>query len=136
MDRITQLWNLLAGLRPVDLAPRLERGIPRWPSHPHLVIDPTVVHARDGYYCQTLAMAEHTGCHVDAPAHIHADMMAVTIDVFPAAHLIAPAVVYDFSDRDWQPGQLLDARDIADYEARHGVGVGAGEIALVNFGWL
>ncbi len=25
----------------VDLSPVLERGIPRWPSHPHLVIDKT-----------------------------------------------------------------------------------------------
>lgn len=46
----------LRSLRPVDLAPMLGRGIPRWPTHPHLIIDPTVVHESDGYYCQNLSM--------------------------------------------------------------------------------
>lgn len=59
----------------VDLSPVLERGIPRWPSHPHLVIDKTVTHEHDGFYCQGLSMAEHTGAHVDAPEHSRRDRM-------------------------------------------------------------
>lgn len=135
-DRVAALGGLIASMRRVDLAPKLERGIPKFPTHPHMVIDPTVTHARDGYYCQSLAMAEHTGCHCDAPAHIHADRMDQTIETFPADRLIATARVYDFSDRDWRPGETLKRQDILDYEHEHGAPVGPDEIALVNFGWL
>lgn len=135
-DTVAALSALIATMRKVDLAPRLERGMPRFPTHPHTVIDPTVTHAHDGYYCQSLSMAEHTGCHVDAPAHIHADMMDATVDIIPVDRLIATARVYDFSDRAWQPGQVLTRADVEDYENRHGAPVGPDEIALVNFGWL
>ncbi len=135
-DQVNQLTALVRGMRSVDLAPKLERGIPKFPTHPHMVIDPTVTHARDGYYCQTLSMAEHTGCHCDAPAHIHADRMSETIETIPADRLIATARVYDFSDRDWQPGTVLTSDDFLEYEAKHGQPVGEDEIALVNFGWL
>ncbi len=135
-DKVAALGDLVKSMRSVDLAPKLERGMPRFPTHPHLVIDPTVTHKRDGYYCQSIAMAEHTGCHCDAPAHIHADRMHETIDTFPADCLVGTARVYDFSDRDWKPGEVLTREDILDYERRHGAPVGRGEIALVNFGWL
>ncbi len=46
MDRVQQLADLLHSMTAVDLAPRLERGMPRYPAHPHLVIDPTVTHAQ------------------------------------------------------------------------------------------
>lgn len=130
------LARLVGSMRSVDLAPKLQRGMPKFPTHPHLVIDPTVVHERDGYYCQSLALAEHTGCHCDAPAHIHSNRMHETIDTFPVDCLISLARVYDFSDRDLRPGQTLTERDILDYEREHGSPVGKNEIALVNFGWL
>ena len=135
-DRVGALAGLMKEMRCVDLAPKLERGMPKFPTHPHMVIDSTVTHARDGYYCQTLSLAEHTGCHCDAPAHIHANLMDQTIETFPVNCLIATARVYDFSDRDWRPGETLTAQDVRDYEARHGAPVGPDEIALVNFGWL
>ncbi|HVZ00458.1 MAG TPA: cyclase family protein [Dongiaceae bacterium] len=135
-DNVRALGALFRSMRSVDLAPTLEKGIPTFPTHPHLVIDATKTHARDGYYCQSLSMAEHTGCHVDAPAHIHADRMDETIETFPCNHLFATARVYDFSSREFRPGETLKRQDILDYETRHGQPVGAGEIALVNFGWL
>ena len=135
-DNVSTLATLLGRMQSVDLAPRLERGMPRFPTHPHTVIDPTVEHARDGYYCQTLSMAEHTGCHCDAPAHIHANMMDHSVDRVPVDQLIAPARLYDFSRRDWQPGELITRAEVEAYEAEHGEPVGSGEIALVNFGWL
>jgi kynurenine formamidase len=126
----------LRSMRAVDLAPTLARGIPRWPTHPHLIIDPTVVHEHDGYYCQNISMAEHIGCHVDAPAHTVANMMEATVETLPVDCLVAEAIVYDFSDRDWKPGDILTPSDIEAYERRHGIAVGHDEIALVNFGWL
>lgn len=135
-DAVDQILGLIGGLRMVDLAPRLERGIPRWPTHPHLTIDKAVTHEHDGYYCQAIMMAEHTGAHVDAPAHMHPDLMHKTIDTVPADRLIASAVLYDFAGHDMKPGELLTPEMIEAYEAKSGVRVGEGEIALVNFGWI
>ncbi|TLV10708.1 cyclase family protein [Klebsiella indica] len=126
----------LRSMRAVDLAPRLERGIPRWPTHPHFFVDPTIGYEHDGYYCQSLVMPEHIGCHVDAPAHVSSQRKDDTIDTLPVDALVASATVYDFSDREWKPGDLLTADDIEAWEKRHGCAVRPGDIALVNFGWL
>jgi arylformamidase len=136
MDKVDQLASLIRSMKAVDLAPRIERGIPRWPTHPHLVVDPTMNHEHDGYYCQSLAMAEHTGCHVDTPSHIHSNMMDATIDSFPIKHLLSPAVVYDFSALNLKEGDLLDANHIENFERESAIKVGPDEIALVNFGWI
>jgi kynurenine formamidase len=135
VDRIQQLTDLLRSMTAVDLAPRLERGMPKYPAHPHLVIDPTVTHARNGYYCQTLSMPEHVGCHVDAPAHTVPNMMHATVDTLAADQLFGPAVLYNFADRDWQPGQTLSADEIRAYEKEHKIEAGPGDMVLVNFGW-
>jgi kynurenine formamidase len=135
-DRIDEVVSMVRSLRAVDLAPTLERGIPKWITHPATVIDPTIQHERDGYYCQTLSISEHTGCHVDAPAHVHASMMSATIDTFPVDTLVAKGVVYDFSDRNWAPGELLTSEDFLRSEDIHGDRVEQGEIALLNFGWM
>lgn len=136
IGRATEIGHLLRGMRVVDLSPTLERGIPNWPMHPPLVIDKAREKERDGYYAQLLVICEHTGTHVDAPTHFHPAMTDRSIDLFPADNLIAPAIVYDFADQQLRPGELVTRDMVEAYEARHGVAVGAGEIALVNFGWM
>ncbi len=135
-DCVRATARALRSMRKVDLAPKLARGIPRWPTHPHLIIDPTVTHGHDGYYCQNLSMAEHIGCHVDAPAHTVADKMQSTIETFAVDCLVSEAVVYDFSDRDWKPGDNLTPTDIETYEREKGLKVEKDEIALINYGWI
>jgi len=133
---VTQVTSALRGMRVVDLSPRLERGIPNWPMHPPLVIDKVRERERDGYYCQLLMISEHTGTHVDAPVHFHPEMENASIDCFAPDNLIAPAVVYDFADRELKPGELITRAMVDAYEQAHGVAVGRGEIALINFGWM
>lgn len=133
---IADLAALWAQFEIIDLSPTLERGIPRWPSHPHLIIDQTVTHQHDGYYCQALHLAEHTGAHVDAPAHTVPARMADTVETLPVDALIAPAVVYDFAARGLGPGDLISADDLLAFERAHDVRVGRGEIALIHFGWM
>jgi kynurenine formamidase len=135
-DSVTDVGSILSRMRVVDLAPKLEAGIPNFPLHPPLVIDKARQHARDGYYCQMIVISEHTGAHVDAPAHMHADRPDRSIDRFPANCLIAPAVLYDFAHRELGPGDLLTRSDFEAVERRTGVAVGRSEIALVNFGWM
>ena len=35
---------------------------------------------RDGYFCQTVVLPEHAGTHVDAPAHVRADLSDATVE--------------------------------------------------------
>ncbi|MCX7825178.1 MAG: cyclase family protein [Verrucomicrobiae bacterium] len=133
---VADLSEMLARFEVVDLSPTLERGIPRWPTHPHLVIDPTVTHEHDGYYCQTLSLAEHTGAHVDVPAHMLPERKADTVDTLPPGALIAPAVVYNVAPRNLGPGDLLSADDLLGWERAHNERAGEGEIALLHFGWM
>jgi kynurenine formamidase len=58
------------------------------------------------------------------------------IDMVDLRQLCTVGKVYDFSDRDWAPGELLTLQDILAYEDRHGAPAGENEIALINFGWL
>lgn len=76
-DVIREFLQMLKQFDVVDLFPTLENDIPRWPAHPPPVIQPTVTHAHDGYYYWTIFTGEHTGAHVDAPAHQVSAMMDV-----------------------------------------------------------
>ncbi|MGI9862896.1 cyclase family protein [Moorella naiadis] len=132
---IDALNEVISKFNFIDLSPVLEKGIPRWPTHPYLVIDQTVTHEHDGYYSQTLNMAEHTGAHVDAPAHIHPHMMENTIDKVPVNYLIAPAVVYNLESLGLSPGEQARAADILILEDEMKTGSRAGDVVLLRFGW-
>jgi len=120
----------------VDLSPILENGIPRAPTHPPLVIAPTVTHEHDGYFCQTIFMPEHIGAHVDVPAHVIPSMMELTVDTYPPDIIIGQAVVLDMTALGLKPGELLGAGEILRWEAEHQIVIQADDIALFNFGWM
>lgn len=134
-SKVSQLANLFSSMKWVDLSPLLENGIPRWPTHPPLVINPTVTHAHDGYYCQTIFMPEHIGSHVDAPAHIHPHLMHKTIETYPAQYLFGPAVTYPLHRYDLKPGRQITADEVIRLEGEMGDKVGRDEILLLDFGW-
>jgi kynurenine formamidase len=117
-----------------DLTPPIENGMPRWPTHAPVVVHPTVTHEHDGYFNQTIFMSEHSGAHVDAPAHSHPGLRS--IDDFPPEFLIGPAKVVHWEGRDWRPGELATAAELLDWERATGCELAASDIVLVNFGWL
>lgn len=131
----TDLARLLSRTKVVDLATVLEEGAPIWPTHPPLIIHPTVTHARHGYFTNTIFMPEHVGTHCDAPAHASPDLMDETIDRYPIDQFMGPACVIDVSGRALEAGEMLFASDIVAWEAEHGA-IRPGEIVLINFGWL
>jgi kynurenine formamidase len=135
MNELAQFTSLIRSARIVDLSPVLENGMPLWPTHPPLVINGTVTHARDGYFCQTIFMAEHTGAHVDAPAHMFASMMDQTIDTFEVGRLMAPASIFDLRPLALLPGDIVDVATLERVDAEHEEPLGPGDIALLNFGW-
>ena len=80
---LEQFVGLFRDFELVDLSATLENDIPRWPTHPPLIIHKTIYHEHDGYFTNTLFMAEHTGTHIDAPAHVHPDRPEQTVDTYP-----------------------------------------------------
>ncbi|MET8352530.1 cyclase family protein [Micromonospora sp. NPDC005206] len=129
------LAELLRSANYVDLSPTIENGMPRWVTHPPLIVNPTVNHDHDDYYCQTISLAEHTGSHIDAPAHIHKTMMDATIDTVPVQTFLAPAKVFDVRPLGLGPGDLLTADMLRQIDDASGAPLQVGDVALVNFGW-
>jgi kynurenine formamidase len=135
-NSLTQLHDLMSAADVIDLSPLIENDMPRFPTHPPVVINQTVTHAHDGYYCQTIFMPEHAGAHVDSPYHIHDDLKDRTIEVFPADFLLGPCKVVHLENRDWEPGEYAAAKDILAWEQASGEKIENQDIVLFNFGWL
>ena len=133
VELLATLWS---NLECIDLSPTLETGMPRWPTHPPVVVNPTIDHEHDGYFCQTLFMGEHTGSHVDAPAHILPEKRHRTIDTFPPDVLIAPGKVLRFSERNLAPGDLLTADDLKKAQERAATTLNRGDVVIIDFGWM
>lgn len=136
VESLNEIENFLSSSEVIDLTALLENGIPRWPSHPHLVIDPTVNHDHDGYYCQSIALPEHCGTHVDAPYHVHGDLPEKTIDTIKPDSLIGKCTVIDLSSKDWKPGDRATLDDVQGYLDQKGISIEENDIVLFNFGWL
>lgn len=100
------------------------------------------------YQTRWLLIDEHTGTHVDAPAHFipeagtglpyAAEVGSVTAEQIPLEQLIGPAVVIDIPADlpGGAPGvsPLITEEFLADWEAEHGE-IAAGEVVLFRTGW-
>lgn len=116
---IDLILKTLGNMRMVDLAPKLERGIPRWPTHPHLTIDKAVTHDHDGYYCQAIMMAEHTGAHVDAPSAYHTGWTAPSTRSRRTISSPRPCSISAIATSS--PATLITADMLEAYEAKSGI---------------
>lgn len=135
MHNWEQLNQLIGEAEIVDLSPTIEHNMPKWPTHPQIIVDPTITHAHDGYYCQTLVMGEHTGAHVDCPAHILPEMQDKTVDKYGPTMVMGPAVKYDIFRLNAQPGDRITKEQILELENQMGDRAGAGDIVLLDFGY-
>lgn len=128
------LDKCLKDMHMVDLSPVLEPGMPKWPTHPPVILDKTATHEHDGYYCQTLSFGEHTGAHVDAPAHMVPSMMNRTIDTYSADMIFGCAVKYDVSGLGVPFGSRVSAEQILRLEEEMEDRAEEGEIPVFHFG--
>jgi len=120
----------------VDLSPVIESNMIGWSTHPSVnVIADARTHELHGYFTQVLLLPEHAGSHVDAPAHVHADLPERTIDKVPLTRLIGPGKKLDATALDLKPGELLTLASFARLSGEQGFEVKAGDIVLVEFGW-
>jgi len=119
-----------------DVSPLIDERLPVFPGHPPIEIDAGArTHERDGYFLQRLALGEHVGSHVDAPAHAVASMSGHTIDRYPVDRFIVPYVKYDLTAFAPEPGDLITAATLREVEERDGLEPRPGDVAIVQFGW-
>lgn len=106
---------------------------PVWPGNPSFEMETVVTVENDGFYANVLTFHEHTGTHMDSPAHFFTD--GITADLIAPSSLIAPLAVIDVtaaaeSDEDY--GLTVD--DILSWESEYGP-LPDGALVAMNSGW-
>ena len=87
----------------------------------------------DGFYIQQWTFGEHTGTHVDIPAHFIPD--GETVDVYSPQLLVSPAVVIDIAARaEENPDTELTVEDIMAWESANGE-IPVGALVCMYSGW-
>ena len=131
-----QLDGILGAVQWIDLSPTIENGMPRWPTHPPVIVSRTLTHSHDGVFCQNISMPEHAGAHVDAPAHIHANLYDRTVEKIRIDYLVRPCKVVHLEKLKLQAGEAAEAEHILEWEKNSGQKIKPDDIVLINFGWL
>jgi kynurenine formamidase len=129
--------EVLQGLRSLkcyDISTHFQTNMPQFSGNPPLYIVPDArTYEKHNYYCQVLIMGEHSGPHIDAPAHIIPG--GKYIDEYAADYFIAPYKKYAFDTFDPRAGEYLGMDKIKELEERDGFTLEEGDIVLLQFGW-
>lgn len=96
-------------MRLLDLSQPVFDACPNCPVHPPVSVKITARHESDGWHMEQLALASHTGSHLDAPLHKIAGGKA--IDDFPLESFVGEALLADF--RDAAASQPINAEMLA-----------------------
>jgi kynurenine formamidase len=119
--------------RVVDLTHVVSPEFPVYPGTPAMEQTVFVTVAANGYYQNMLTLNEHTGTHMDAPAHFDEDGM--TAELIPVERLVAPLAVVDISARAASdPDAQLMPDDVLAWEAANG-SLPAGALVAMFSGW-
>lgn len=118
----------------VDLTHTVSPTFPLYAGKQPFTIEPVVTFAEDGYYGNILRFDEHSGTHMDAPAHF-APEGALTADELPIENFFVPLVVIDISAKAANDADAaLTTEDVASWEAEHG-DIPAGAFVAMHSGW-
>lgn len=123
-------------IRVVDLTHDLDGQSPYWPeggtqSPFRATVVANIEHG--GYFARTLAIPEHFGTHMDAPAHF--DTRGLTVDRIPPGKLLAAAVVVDVRQRvKSQPDYRVRVEDLEAWRKAHGA-FPRGCVVFFRTGW-
>ncbi|HEX8742351.1 MAG TPA: cyclase family protein [Thermoleophilaceae bacterium] len=119
--------------RVVDLTQPLGPQTALWPGTGPFAARPTGTVERDGFYAREISLPEHSGTHLDAPAHFApAGERAHEV---AAERLVVPCAVVDVSaECAADPDYGLDRARLERDEAEHGPLPEDGAV-LVRTGW-
>ena len=133
--QLDPIARLLADYDLIDLSHTLEEGMPAFPTHSRFFHElwESYWHG-DVAVAYQMIMNEHSGTHVDAPAHFVRDGHPAHVwsDEIPAASLMGRAATIDVTDVE--PGSLFGPEILERFEAEHG-SLEPGDIVLFRTGW-
>ncbi|GAB5602213.1 cyclase family protein [Thermus sp. FJN-A] len=119
--------------RAVDLTHELGPGIPLFPGAEPMRITTLVTVRQNGYYGNRLDLWEHSGTHMDAPAHFAE--AGLTAEKLPVASLIAPlAVIHIHEKAAKDPDAQVTVDDLLAYERQYGR-LPKGALVAMHSGW-
>ena len=124
------------GLRPeklIDLTQPLGPATILWPGSQPFAADVEGEVDTDGFYARHLSLPEHSGTHLDAPAHFVSD--GATVEEITIGALVRPAVCLDIRELVGDDAAFtLSAAMVEAIEARDGV-IPPDTAVLVCTGW-
>jgi kynurenine formamidase len=104
--------------RVLDLTHTLTHEFPLYPVYDPVTVRDKFSVADDGFYVRSWTFDEHSGTHVDAPAHFGGD---ATVDRIEVSDLVIEAVVVDVRDRVAKDDDaLVVPDDVLAWESSHG----------------
>ena len=116
----------------IDLTHDMSDGVPLYPGGVPFALSPVTTHA-DGYYMNSFCSGEHTGTHLDAPAHFGQGLQAV--DEIPPVRLISIGIMIDVrAQAAANPDYVLTHPDLIAWEKEYGK-IPKRSIVLLNTGW-
>lgn len=107
----------------VDLTHDMSASSITWPSNQPFVVTQEfrgLVEAGYWYEGRSFAQAEHSGTHLDAPAHFHQGSWRVS--EIPITRLVGPGVLVDITKKVEESGldSELTVNDLTTWEEEHG----------------
>lgn len=116
----------------IDLTHKLNPTVPTF-TNDQPTVETVVTIENDGYYIQRWSFNEHSGTHMDGPAHFSTE--GDTIDNLPADAFVGPAVVIDISAKAAEDADAaVTADDLMAWEAENGE-LPAGAMVMMYSGW-
>lgn len=104
--------------RVIDLTHTLTPEFPLFPAYDPVIVRDRFNVADNGVYVRSWTFDEHSGTHVDAPAHFGGD---ATVDLISVSDLVIEAVVIDVRDQVAKDDDtLITVDDVLAWESAHG----------------
>ena len=119
----------MVGIKIVDLSMEIKTNTPVFQIYPVPIVHMWTNVREHGFYSNLLMLVEHTGTHVDAPAHIIEG--GETIDSIPLERFMGDGVVVDASAL---PPKASITRALLE-EALRGRNFGRGWVVLIMTGY-
>ena len=116
----------------VDLTHDLREGTPIFPGGVPFTLEP-LTQLSDGYYMNSFVSGEHTGTHLDAPAHFGKGLP--TVDEIPPTSLVSQGILIDVQARSSANSDyVLTLIDLQEWEKANGR-IPSHALVILNTGW-
>jgi kynurenine formamidase len=126
--------RLAKGFRDVhDLTHTFTPKTPVFPAFKPIQIKPKFSIAKDGFFANEITFDEHTGTHMDGPAHFISG--GPTADKLPADRFLAPLAIISIESKAARDADaVVTVDDVLAWETQHGR-LPAGAFVAMYSGW-